>query len=712
MTLNLQYLASFPKDPAVARRRLLEITSSPPDVICVQEGLEGIDLFGQVGYTKLISSAVKAQPLCEALYQDEALLAAVPEVAHNSLLVNEMYIKNDCLWHVVETGVEQISSPVSVPEGELVTRSAVWAKLTLSSEAEGPFVWVMNTQLSGSRSEERFLAQLADERRCQILRALDLFALGGEDLGVLVGDFGPVSGPGDAEAPLRGLRDRGWCLAYDQSTIPASCFFGFLADYMATSRQVHAHSIEALATANIIGEAQLDVPLSDHSAVKAAFPMAPSGSAEAEEMPLLGFGSHFMPEDLTERVSDEDFLKHVDEITQAAIQEALSAGVRLIDSGNRQMNQQSVGRALERAMSDGVVSRGELFISGRISKCKDREQIRGELEMLLSELKLDYVDLLIADCPPEQVPSAWPFLEEALRENRCRFLGVSNFDLLGPKVSVEVFRQFLAATKTPPAVMAMEVHPLNTNEEMCECCRSMGIQVLAYSPLGAPHKVESFMKVLAKSDARDMRPLVKVAELPLLQTLARRHEVSPAQVALRWNLQRGHSVVPKSWNPSHICENVQLFNFNLTTEEMAGITKLHKGVRAERFFQASFSTASKALPRMTRDGFDECQKILNKIRGPNGAVAPGHVPHLDGPVPLPADVAQRGGHDSGEKVDWEKLGFHRPVEEEPGFWRRMGLATGKGMDGKGKGKGRFPELKEGLPVGGKGVPRPAMVGYR
>ncbi|CAJ1437802.1 unnamed protein product [Effrenium voratum] len=169
------------------------------------------------------------------------------------------------------------------------------------------------------------------------------------DLGVLVGDFGPVSGPGDAEAPLRGLRDRGWCLAYDQSTIPASCFFGFLADYMATSRQVQAHSIEALATANIIGEAQLDVPLSDHSAVKAAFPMAPSGSAEAEEMPLLGFGSHFMPEDLTERVSDEDFLKHVDEITQAAIQEALSAGVRLIDSGNRQMNQQSVGRALERA---------------------------------------------------------------------------------------------------------------------------------------------------------------------------------------------------------------------------------------------------------------------------------------------------------------------------------------------------------------------------
>ncbi|CAE7186129.1 AKR1D1 [Symbiodinium pilosum] len=247
--------------------------------------------------------------------------------------------------------------------------------------------------------------------------------------------------------------------------------------------------------------------------------------------------------------------------------------------------------------------------------------------MLLRELKVDYVDLLTVDCPPEQVPAAWPWVEEVAREGRARFLGVSNFDLLGPKVCVEVFRKFLAGVKLPPAVLAMEVHPLNTNEEMSDLCQSMGIQVLAYSPLGAPHKVETYLKVLTKSDAREMRPLLKVPELQLLQSIAKRYDASAAQVALRWNLQRGHCIIPKSWNPNHILENTKLFDFCLSPEEMASISKLHKGVRAERFFQASFSTAAKALPQMTRDAHDECRKILNKIRGPGGSViSPGQPP--------------------------------------------------------------------------------------
>jgi len=391
------------------------------------------------------------------------------------------------------------------------------------------------------------------------------------------------------------------------------------------------------------------------------------------------------------------------------VQEALSAGVRLFDSGNRNMNQQSVGRALETAFTQRSVQRSDVFICGRISKCKDREQVRNEVDMLLRELRVDFVDLLTADCPPEQAFQAWPFFEEVLREGRARYLGVSNFDLFGPKVCVEVFRKFLAGVKVAPAVLAMEVHPLNTNEEMSDLCRSMDIQVMAYSPLGAPHKVEAFLQVLTKSDAREMRPLVKVPELPLLHSIAQRHDATAAQVALRWSLQRGHCVIPKSWNPNHILENTKLFGFSLSSEEMANISKLHRGVRGERFFQASFSSASKALPRMTRDAHDECRKILDKIRGPGGSVMPpGSIPQsLAEPPALPDGVVRRGGDDGGltGKVDWEKLGFHRPVEEEPGFWRRMGLATGKGPDCKGKGKGSGPELKDGLPVGGKGVAR-------
>ncbi|CAE7896455.1 HIR3 [Symbiodinium sp. KB8] len=126
MTLNMQYLASFPQDPTLARRRLVEITST--------EGLEGIDLFGQVGYSKLISSAVKAQPLRECLYDDPGALGAVPSVAHESLMVNELYLRtDDCLWEAQSTGVDQISSPSLIVahgggEQALVARSAVWAR--------------------------------------------------------------------------------------------------------------------------------------------------------------------------------------------------------------------------------------------------------------------------------------------------------------------------------------------------------------------------------------------------------------------------------------------------------------------------------------------------------------------------------------------------------------------------------------------------------
>ncbi|CAE7442403.1 AKR1D1 [Symbiodinium sp. CCMP2592] len=526
------------------------------------------------------------------------------------------------------------------------------------------------------------------EGRRQAARLVDLFSSRSaeDDLGIIVGDFGAVSGPfgsdypEEAEAPLQTLEDVGWSLVYDKDAVPASCLFGFLADFMATSQKVTPRSVEALATADVIGEAQLEVPISDHKAIKVACPLPalvasrtkPIAASGLQELPVIGFGSHFMPEDLTERVSDQDFYRRVDELTQAALQEALAAGVRLVDSSNRHMNQQSIGRALETALKQEALTRGEVFLCGRISKCKDREQVRCEVDMLLRELQVDYVDLLVADCPPEQVPAAWPWIEEVAREGRTRFLGVSNFDLLGPKVCVEVFRKFLAGVKMPPAVLAMEVHPLNTNEEMSDLCQSMGIQVLAYSPLGAPHKVETYLKVLTKSDAREMRPLLKVPELQLLQSIANRHDATAAQVALRWNLQRGHCIVPKSWNPNHILENTKLFSFKLTMEEMASITKLNKGVRSERFFQASFSTAAKALPQMTRDAHDECRKILNKIRGPGGSVLePGSVPQGLEPVPLPEGVARRGGDDGGltGKVDWEKLGFHRPVEEfSAGEW--------------------------------------------
>lgn len=674
MTLNLHHLLSFPSDERLGRTRLREITSAlpPPDVVCVQEGLEGSDLLSQIGYTKLISSAVKAQPVREMLYGHPGAVAAVPASPREKLSVNELYIRaQGTEWEVVETGVEQVSSDLMLSGGDagvsgpLAVRSVVWARLRPKSSPEGPFIMVLNTQISGGGFEDQFFVrQLAQERHLQIQRILELFdgRASESDLGILVADLQapPMDTPGeplhsyfesaitnsgraredantanlrskeDLEqrfteymlAPFAVLKERHWTLAYSQAKVGATSDLGFLADHMATSREVSV-SAERVITANQRDEAvprATDVPLSNHNAVKSVFRVRQKVESFEQrpglvELPILGFGTCFMPEDMKDRVSDKDYRKKVDELTEECVLAALKAGVRLFDCANKHINQQAVGRTLEEAIRDGLVSRTELFISGRIFRCQDQAEVRREVDMMLRELRVEYVDLLTMEVPPERAPKAWSWLEEVYRLGSARYLGVANFDLLGPKVCVEVFREFLAKVEVPPSVYAMEVHPFNTNDEMSECCKSSGIQIVAFSPLGAPHKIEAFMKVLTKSDAREMRPLLKVTENPTLLERGKEHGVSCAQVALRWNLQRGHCVIPKSFDRAHVAENTELFHFRLTDEDMSFVSGLHKGVRAERFFQQAYATGHRALPKMTRDAQDDCAAILAKMRG-------------------------------------------------------------------------------------------------
>jgi len=676
MTLNLHCLADFPEDEEVGKMRVREIVSmSPqPDVICVQEGLEGVNVFGAAGYVKLISSEAKAQTAREMVYDDPVGLEAVPVASHGRLVVNELYMRyQGTEWEVVETGVEQISSDVVLGRagtgvsGPIAVRSAAWVRLRSRLAQEGPFALVINTQITGGPFEDQFfVGQLAEERRLQSERLLEVFSLRGSegDLGIIVGDFraaaedaadgyvhnyfetcirnmgrvrddaastnAPIE---DLEPRLRDymhspfatLRKNGWKLAYSHANIGATSQSGILVDHMAISRDVPVLA-EVVPTTNPRGpsaKAVTHTPISDHNAVKASFSI-PRPGAETRpipqrdgptELPSFGFGTCFLPEDLKERVPDHEYRNKVQELTEECVRVAVEAGVRLFDCANSNINQKAVGRALARAVSDGLVARSELFIAGRIWRCKDREEVRREMELMFRELQVDYVDLLTMEVPAERCPRAWRWLEEVYREGGARHLGVCSFDLLGPKVCVQKFREFLANTEIQPAVCCMEVHPFNVNEEMCECCRGLDIRVMAASPLGAPHKIESFMKVLTKSDARDLRPMLKVPENPVLREVGRHHGVSGAQAALRWGLQRGHCVVPKSFDRRHVAENAELFHFALSPDDVAAITGLHKGVRAERFSQQAHSNGSKSLPKMTREAQDACEKILRTIRG-------------------------------------------------------------------------------------------------
>lgn len=665
LTLNLSHLAGLPKEEQLTAARLKEIASASPspDLVCVQEGLEGSDLLSQAGYTKLISSAVKAQTVREMAYFDMDALQELPREARDKLLVNELYMNSQgTQWEVAETGVEQTSSDIELVDGDLgisgplAVRSVVWVRLRPRISPEGPFVFVLNAQLSGGQAEDQFFAgQLAGERRLQLQRILEIFESRASegDLGVIAGDFDAPAREDALDdalgnyfkssvmrctrvqddaaaagirsksalekrflehkaAPFALLRERSWTLALDEAALGATSPLGFLADHLATSREVPVTSERVAFSAEAGSRHGVKATLTVRQKS-----MEPAGNQlfGLIELPIIGYGTCFMPEDMKERVSDKEFRRKVDELTAEGVQKALECGVRLFESSNRYVNQQAVGRTLEEAIQEGLVTRSELFICGRIQHCKDRGEIKREVDLMLRELRVSYVDLLTMDIPPERAPKAWGWLEEVYREGKTRYLGVSNFDLLGPKVCTEVFREFLSKVEIPPSVYSMEVHPFNTNEEMSECCRGLEIQVMAYSPLAAAHKVEAFLASLTRSDARDLRPMLKVENNPVLVEVGRRHDVSAAQATLRWNLQRGHCVVPKSFDPEHIEQNAELFHFSFSEQEMGILSSMNKGMRAERFFQQAHSTGKKVVPQMTRDAQDACKAVLEKVRG-------------------------------------------------------------------------------------------------
>lgn len=338
LTLNLHCYAGYPRDPAAGQRRLTEMLgSTPPDVICIQEGLEGTRVLEKVGYRRVVSSGDSADvalPMKEAVYHDPSVLEAVNEVDHGRLMVNEIYVRSaDSSWEPVEWNAKKISSDMSltshiVGDGprslkKLANRSVVWVKLARRERPEGPYAFVMNAQITGGEREDVFFVQhLADERRSQLEAVVSAYKekAGPEDIGILAGSLAattetappePLSAyfasaietsrqvQTDAEeapipreglkesfktyisAPFGVLREHGWHLAYNESHVGATDDLGRLVDHMATSRLVPRVVAEPFTTTNPregygfdFSLVTTDVPLADHNAVKATFGIA------------------------------------------------------------------------------------------------------------------------------------------------------------------------------------------------------------------------------------------------------------------------------------------------------------------------------------------------------------------------------------------------------------------------------------------------------
>jgi len=255
---------------------------------------------------------------------------------------------------------------------------------------------------------------------------------------------------------------------------------------------------------------------------------------DGNTIPQLGFGVF--------QIEPED--------TVTAVSEALRIGYRHVDTAEMYGNEQEVGEAIR---SSGL-DRGEVFVTSKLTNgAHEPQDAREAFDRTLSELGVDYVDLFLIHWPlPTRYDgdfvSAWKTLEEFNRDGRARSIGVSNFQ-------VEHLERLAAETDTVPAVNQIEVHPYLTNEAVRSYGREHGIATEAWSPI-------------AQGGVLDDSTITQIAE-----------EVgkTPAQVVLRWHIQRGDIVFPKSVTPSRMKENFEIFDFELGSEAMDAITALDRG---------------------------------------------------------------------------------------------------------------------------------------
>ena len=247
------------------------------------------------------------------------------------------------------------------------------------------------------------------------------------------------------------------------------------------------------------------------------------------EVPVLGIGT-FM-------ISPED--------TEKSVYAALKLGYRMIDTANAYMNEEAVGKALKKAINEGIVTREEVFVSTKI--WATLYEYENAVDDTLKRLDLDYVDLLFIHQPAGNYMAGYRMLEKAYKDGKAKSLGISNFE--GEKLE-----KLLADSEIKPHVIQMEAHPYCTEKEIRDRLAEYGTATMGWYPLGHGDRGLVNEEVFTK--------------------LADKYRKSNAQIVLRWHTQMGFITIPGSKNPDHIRDNGDIFDFSLTEEEMAEIAKL------------------------------------------------------------------------------------------------------------------------------------------
>lgn len=239
------------------------------------------------------------------------------------------------------------------------------------------------------------------------------------------------------------------------------------------------------------------------------------------------------------------------EEAESAVKQALEVGYRLIDTAKIYGNEQGVGKAL--ATSD--VPREELFITTKVWNAdQGYENTLKAFDESLEKLGLDYVDLYLIHWPTPKFDTyveTYKALETIYKDGRAKAIGVCNFD-------VEHLQRIMDECEVVPAVNQVECHPYLQQTELKQFCKEHNIVLEAYSPLMNG---------------------TKVLEDPVIQAIAEQYGKTPAQIILRWHLQTDVVVIPKTVTPARMSENVNVFDFELSSADMAKIAELDRNER-------------------------------------------------------------------------------------------------------------------------------------
>lgn len=238
------------------------------------------------------------------------------------------------------------------------------------------------------------------------------------------------------------------------------------------------------------------------------------------------------------------------EETAAAVREALEAGYRHLDTAQMYRNEKGVGEGIR----DSGVPREEIFVTTKLANdAHGHDNAINALEGSLQRLGLDYVDLYLIHWPlphQDRYVTTWHGFEELLRAGKARAIGVSNFQIAH-------LERLAAESATVPAVNQIELHPALQQPDLRAYHQAHGIVTEAWSPLAQG----------------------EVLEDPLLAELAEKHGKTPAQIVLRWHIQLGNVVFPKSSSPKRMRENIDIFDFSLSDSDLDVLSGLDEGRR-------------------------------------------------------------------------------------------------------------------------------------